>query len=96
VFAVRIQVGDGSYLFTIRSGWKPIEFDKGKSAIVVLSRDKLLAIIEPRASELSRFLESDDEADKVHLSTFPDYALVNCRKFNLVWKSYILNAQACS
>ena len=36
-----IQLTDGSYLFTIRSGWKPIEFDKGKSAIVVLSHDKL-------------------------------------------------------
>jgi hypothetical protein len=41
-----LQVGDGSYLFTIRSGWKPIEFDKGKSAIVVLSHDKLPAIID--------------------------------------------------
>jgi hypothetical protein len=25
-----VQIADGSYLFTIRSGWKPIEFDKGK------------------------------------------------------------------
>jgi hypothetical protein len=41
-----VQVGDGSYLFTIRSGWKPIEFDKGKSAIVVLSHDKLPVIID--------------------------------------------------
>src|SRR6266478_4831019 len=41
-----IQLTDGSYLFTIRSGWKPIEFDKGKSAIVVLSHDKLPAIID--------------------------------------------------
>jgi hypothetical protein len=41
-----VQVGDGSYLFTIRSGWKPIEFEKGKSAIVVRSQDKLPAIID--------------------------------------------------
>ena len=41
-----VQLADGSYLFTIRSGWKPIEFDKGKSAIVVLSQDKLPAIID--------------------------------------------------
>src|SRR6478672_10264758 len=41
-----IQLTDGSCLFTIRSGWKPIEFDKGKSAIVVLSHDKLPAIID--------------------------------------------------
>ena len=41
-----VQLPDGSCLFTIRSGWKPIEFDKGKSAIVVLSQDKLPAIID--------------------------------------------------
>ena len=41
-----MQVADGSYLFTIRSGWKPIEFDKGKSAIVVHSHEKLPAIID--------------------------------------------------
>lgn len=41
-----VQAADGSYLFTIRSGWKPIEFDKGMSAIVVLSQDKLPAIID--------------------------------------------------
>jgi hypothetical protein len=41
-----VQTSDGSYLFTIRSGWKPIEFDKGKSAIVVLSKDKLPSIID--------------------------------------------------
>jgi hypothetical protein len=41
-----VQLADGSYLFTIRSGWKPIEFDKGKSAIVVLSKDKLPSIID--------------------------------------------------
>src|SRR6266702_3742693 len=31
-----VTLDDGSCLFTIRSGWKPIEFDKGKAAIVVL------------------------------------------------------------
>jgi hypothetical protein len=41
-----VQLADGSYLFTIRSGWKPIEFDKGKAAIVVLSEDKLPTIID--------------------------------------------------
>lgn len=41
-----VQLADGSCLFTIRSGWKPIEFDKGKSAIVVLSQDKLPTIID--------------------------------------------------
>jgi hypothetical protein len=41
-----IELSDGSYLFTIKSGWKPIEFDKGKSAIVVISEDKLPTIID--------------------------------------------------
>jgi hypothetical protein len=41
-----VTLADGSCLFTIRSGWKPIEFDKGKSAIVVLSQDKIPAIID--------------------------------------------------
>ena len=41
-----IQLADDSCLFTIRSGWKPIEFDRGKSAIVVLSYDKLPSIID--------------------------------------------------
>ncbi|MGZ4107168.1 MAG: DUF6641 family protein [Tumebacillaceae bacterium] len=41
-----VQIADGSYLFTVRSGWKPIEFDKGKSAIVVLFQEKLPTIID--------------------------------------------------
>ena len=41
-----VQLGDGSCLFTVRSGWKPIEFDKGKSAIVVLSRDGVPKVID--------------------------------------------------
>src|SRR2546430_295270 len=41
-----VTLSDGSCLFTIRSGWKPIEFDKGKSAIVVMSADKLPTIID--------------------------------------------------
>ena len=57
-----VQVPDGSFLFTIRSGWRPIEFDKGKSAIVVLSEDKLPAIIETlitavRSGELDEHLD---------------------------------------
>ena len=41
-----VQLDDGSCLFTVRSGWKPIEFDKGKSAIVVLSRDGVPKVID--------------------------------------------------
>ena len=37
---------DGSYLFTIRSGSKAIEFEKGKAADSVPSLDKLPAVID--------------------------------------------------
>lgn len=37
---------DGSYLFSIRSGSKAIEFEKGKAAISVPTLDKLPAIID--------------------------------------------------
>jgi hypothetical protein len=31
----------GPTLFLVRSGWKPIEFEKGKSAIAISSLDKI-------------------------------------------------------
>lgn len=37
---------DGSYLFTIRSGSKAIEFEKGKAAISVPSLDKMAIVID--------------------------------------------------
>lgn len=37
---------NGSYVFFVRSGWKPIEFEKGKSGIVVPSLDKMPAVID--------------------------------------------------
>jgi hypothetical protein len=65
-----VQLSDGSCLFTIRSGWKPIEFDKGKSAIVVLSHDKLPAIIDTlitavRNGELDEHLAQGSKAGMV-------------------------------
>lgn len=36
---------NGSVLLTVRYGSKPIEFEKGKAAIVVKSRDDLLVLI---------------------------------------------------
>jgi hypothetical protein len=65
-----VQVGDGSCLLTIRSGWKPIEFDKGKSAIVVLSHDKIPAIIDTlitavRNGELDEHLAQSSKAGMV-------------------------------
>ena len=40
------QHPNGSYVFFVRSGLKPIEFEKGKPAIAVPSLDKLPSIIE--------------------------------------------------
>ena len=36
---------DGKYVFFVRAGWKPIEFERGKAAIAVPSLDKLPSII---------------------------------------------------
>ena len=36
---------DGSYVFFVRSGSKPIEFEKGKNAIAVPSLDKIPLVI---------------------------------------------------
>ena len=37
---------NGSYAFFIRSGWNPLEFEKGKAAIAVPSLEKLPTIID--------------------------------------------------
>jgi hypothetical protein len=37
---------NGSYVLFIRSGWKAIEFEKGKAAIVVPSLERLPSIID--------------------------------------------------
>jgi len=37
---------NGSFVFFIRSGWKPIEFEKGKAAIGVPSLEKLPSVID--------------------------------------------------
>jgi hypothetical protein len=37
---------NGSYVFFVRSGWKPVEFEKGKAAIAVQSLDKLPSVID--------------------------------------------------
>ena len=40
---------NGSLVFFIRSGWKPIELEKGKAAIAVQSLDKLPMVIDTRS-----------------------------------------------
>ena len=52
---------NGSYVLFVRSGLKPIEFEKGKTAIAVPSLDKLPSVIEMlisaiRAGELDQQL----------------------------------------
>ena len=37
---------DGTYVFFVRSGWKAIEFEKGRAAVAVPSLDKLPSIID--------------------------------------------------
>ena len=37
---------NGTYAFCIRTGWRPIEFERGKAAIAVPSLDKLPSIID--------------------------------------------------
>ncbi len=37
---------NGSFALFVRSGLKPIEFEKGKAAIAVPSRDKLPSVID--------------------------------------------------
>jgi len=37
---------NGSYVFFVRAGWKPIEFEKGKAGISVPSLDKMTAVID--------------------------------------------------
>lgn len=45
---------DGSYVFFVRSGWKPIEFEKGKAAIAARSLTDLPIIIEALIKAIDR------------------------------------------
>ena len=56
------QHPNGSYTLFVRSGLKPIEFEKGKTAIAVSSLDKLPSVIDTlitavRNGELDQQLE---------------------------------------
>jgi hypothetical protein len=46
------QHPNGSYALFVRSGWKPIEFEKGKPAIAVSSLDKLPSVIDTLISAI--------------------------------------------
>jgi len=45
---------DGTHVLFVRSGWKPIEFEKGKAAIAVRSIDDLPAIIDTLRKAIGR------------------------------------------
>jgi hypothetical protein len=46
------SVPNGTYALFIRAGFKPIEFDKGKTAVAVPSLDKLPAVIDTRIAAI--------------------------------------------
>jgi hypothetical protein len=47
------QRPNGTYALFVRSGLKPIEFEKGKTAIAVPSRDKLPSVIDTLIAAIS-------------------------------------------
>jgi hypothetical protein len=59
-------LANGSYAFFVRSGVKPIEFEKGKTAIAVATLDKLPSIIDTliaavKSGELDSQLEQSSK-----------------------------------
>jgi hypothetical protein len=63
------QHPNGSYALFVRSGLKPIEFEKGKAAIAVPSLDKLPSVIDTlitavRNGELDEQLAQGSKAVK--------------------------------
>lgn len=45
---------DGAYVFFVRSGWKPAEFEKGKAAVAVRSLDDLPVIMDTLIRAIGR------------------------------------------
>ena len=64
------QHPNGSYALFVRSGLKPIEFEKGKAAIAVPSLDKLPSVIDTlitavRSGELDEQLVQGSKGEMV-------------------------------
>jgi hypothetical protein len=53
------QHPNGSYALFVRSGLKPIEFEKGKAAIAVPSLDKLPSVIDTLITAIRERLLSE-------------------------------------
>jgi len=64
---------NGSYAFFIRSGWKPLEFEKGKAAIAVPSLEKLPAIVDTLITAV-RNGELDEQLAQASAHTRPPKA----------------------
>ena len=68
---------DGSYVFFVRSGPKPIEFEKGKNAIAIPSLDKIPLVIDMlitavRNGELDQQLAQAKKPEPKQLKTVND------------------------
>ena len=73
------QHPNGTYALFVRSGLKPIEFEKGKTAIAVPSLDKLSSVIDTliaaiRAGELDAQLAQTSGVGERQPSCSPLYA----------------------
>ena len=62
---------NGTYALCIRSGWKPIEFEKGKAAIAVPSLDKLPSIIDTLITAVRNGELDEQLAQAVKQATIP-------------------------
>ena len=70
------QQADGSYLFSIRSGSRAVEFEKGKAAVTIKSIDALPSVIDTliaavRAGELDTQLEQGRQVSSVKPAESP-------------------------
>ena len=68
---------DGSYVFSVRLGSKPVEFEKGKNAIAVPSLDKVALVIDilitaVRNGELDQQLAQAKKPEPKQLKTVND------------------------
>jgi len=61
---------NGSHVFFVRTGWKAVEFEKGKAAIAVPSLDKLPSIIDTLISAV-RNGELDEQLAQASTQTTP-------------------------
>jgi hypothetical protein len=64
---------NGSCVFFVRAGWKPVEFERGKAAIAVPSMDKLPSVIDTVIAAV-RAGELDDQLAQASAQAAPKRA----------------------